>query len=111
MVTMTLYVRQQKTQMYRTVFWTLWERARVGWFERMAFKRILSYVKWIACLGSMHDAGCLGLMHWEDQEGWDGEEGGRGFRLGNTGTPVADPCQCMGKPIQYCKVISLQKIN
>ena len=27
MVTITLYVRQQKkTQMYRTVFWTLWER-------------------------------------------------------------------------------------
>ena len=31
MVTITLYARQQKeTQMYRTVFWTLWERGRVG---------------------------------------------------------------------------------
>ena len=30
MVTTTLYVRQQETQMYRTVFWTLWERERVG---------------------------------------------------------------------------------
>ena len=30
MVTMTLYVRQPKRQMYRTVFWTLWEKARVG---------------------------------------------------------------------------------
>ena len=29
MVTITLYVRQQETQMYRTVFWTLCERARV----------------------------------------------------------------------------------
>ena len=29
MVTITLYVRQQKTQIYRTVFWTLWEKARV----------------------------------------------------------------------------------
>jgi len=28
------------TQMYRTVFWTLWERARVGWFERMALKHV-----------------------------------------------------------------------
>ena len=28
MVTITLYVRQQKKQMYRTVFWTLWERER-----------------------------------------------------------------------------------
>ena len=26
--------------MYRTVFWTLWERARVGWFWRMASKHI-----------------------------------------------------------------------
>ena len=23
---------------------------------------------------------CLGLVHWEDPEGWDGEEGGRGDR-------------------------------
>ena len=23
-------------------------------------------------------------------------------------TPVMDSCQCMAKPIQYCKVISLQ---
>jgi len=29
--------------------------------------------------------------------------------MGNTCTPVADSCQCMAKPIQYCKVISLQK--
>ena len=30
------------------------------------------------------------------------EEGG--FRMGNTYTLVADSSQCMGKPIQYCKV-------
>ena len=28
--------------------------------------------------------------------------------MGNTCTPVADSCRCMAKPIQYCKVISLQ---
>ena len=28
MVTITLHARQQETQMYRTLFWTLWERAR-----------------------------------------------------------------------------------
>ena len=38
-----------------------------------------------------------------------GREVGEGFRMGNTCTPVADSCQCMAKPIQYCKVISLQK--
>ena len=31
MVTITLYARQKKeTQMYRTDFWTLWEKVRVG---------------------------------------------------------------------------------
>ena len=30
MVMITLYARQQKRQMYRTVFWTLWKRERVG---------------------------------------------------------------------------------
>ena len=29
---------------------------------------------------------------------------GGGFRMENTCTPVADSCQCMAKPIQYCKV-------
>jgi len=27
-----------------------------------------------------------------------------GFRMGNICTPVVDSCQCMAKPIQYCKV-------
>ena len=30
----------KETQMYRTVFWTLWERVRVGWFGRMALKHV-----------------------------------------------------------------------
>ena len=38
---------------------------------------ILSYVKWIASPGLMHDTGCSGLVHWEDPEGWNGEGGGR----------------------------------
>ena len=71
---------------------------------------IKSYVKRIASPGSMHDTGCSGLVHWGDPEGWDGmgREVGGGFRMGNTCTPVVDSCQCMAKPIQYCKVISLQ---
>ena len=67
-----------------------------------------------ACLTLLHGVtksqtcSCLGLVHWDDPEGWDGREVGGGFRMGNTCTPVADPCQCMAKPLQYCKVISLQ---
>ena len=28
--------------------------------------------------GLMHDIGCLGLVHWDNPEGWYGEGGGRG---------------------------------
>ena len=27
--------------------------------------------------GLLHDTGCLGLVHWDDPEGWNGEGGGR----------------------------------
>ena len=37
----------------------------------------LSHVKQITSPGSMHDTGCLGLVHWDDPEGQDGEGGGR----------------------------------
>ena len=30
----------KEPQMYRTVFWTLWERERVGSFGRMALKDV-----------------------------------------------------------------------
>ena len=43
---------------------------------------ILSYVKQIAIPGSMHEAGCSELVHWDDPEGWDGEGGGRGVQDG-----------------------------
>ena len=39
---------------------------------------ILPYVKQIASLGSMHDTGCSGLVHWDDPEGWHLGGGGRG---------------------------------
>ena len=43
---------------------------------------IVSYVKGIASLGSMHDTGCSGLVHWDDPEGWDRERDGRGVQDG-----------------------------
>ena len=33
---------------------------------------IISYKKGMASLSSMHDTGCLGLVHWNDPEGWYG---------------------------------------
>ena len=41
---------------------------------------IISYVKRIVSPGSMHDTGCLGLMHGDDPEGWYGEGGRRGVQ-------------------------------
>ena len=41
---------------------------------------IISYKKRITSLGSMQDTGCLGLVHWDDPEGWNGEEGGRAIQ-------------------------------
>ena len=36
----------------------------------------------IASPGSMHDTGCLGLVHWDDPEGWYEEGGERGVQDG-----------------------------
>ena len=32
--------------------------------------------------GFIHDTGCLGLVHWDDPEGWYGEGGGKGVQDG-----------------------------
>ena len=40
---------------------------------------IISCIKRVTSPGSMHDTGCLGLVHWDDTEGWYGEEEGSGW--------------------------------
>ena len=62
----------------------------------------ISCMKRVTSPGLMHDTGCLGLVHWDDPEGWYGEGGG--FRMGNTCIPVVDSLRYLAKPIQYCKV-------
>ena len=42
----------------------------------------ISYMKRITSPGSMHGTRCLGLVHWDDPEGWYREGGGRGFQDG-----------------------------
>ena len=63
---------------------------------------IISSMKQVASPSSMHDTGCLGLVHWDDPEGWYGEGGW--FRMGNTAIPVVDSFRYLAKLIQYCKV-------
>ena len=45
----------------------------------------------------MHEIGHSKMVHWDNAEGWDEEEGGRGFRMKDTCTPTADSCKCMAK--------------
>ena len=49
---------------------------------------------------SMLGAGATGMT----QRDVVGREVGGGFMFGIACTPVVDSCQCMAKPIQYCKV-------
>ena len=44
---------------------------------------ILSYKKWITSPGLMQDTGCLGLVYWDDPQGWYREGGGRGVQDGD----------------------------
>ena len=43
---------------------------------------MLPYVKQMSSQRSMHETGLSKLVHWDDPEGWDAEEGGRGFQDG-----------------------------
>ena len=65
---------------------------------------IISHMKRVTSPDSMHDTGCLGLVHLTTQRDGMGREEGGGFRMGNTCMPVADSFQYMAEPIQYCKV-------
>ena len=101
-----------ETQMYRTDFWTLWEKARVGCFERIALKHVY-YLGWnrspapAGCMRQVLGPGALGRPR---GIGWRGRwEGGSGW-----GIPVSPwliHVNVWQKPLQYCKVISLQLIK
>ena len=69
---------------------------------------IISYKKQIASPGSMQDTGCLGLVHWDDPEGWYGEGGGRGVQGGE------HVYTCGGFMLMYGKtntILQSKKIN
>ena len=113
MITITLYTRQQKQHRYiRTVFWILWVKMRVGWFERIALKHVYYHI-WnrspvqVRCMRQ----GAQGWYTGITQRDGMGREVGGGFRMGNTYTPMADSCLCMAKPLHYCKVIKINKLK
>ena len=77
-VMITLNARQQKRHRCIEQSFGLRGRGR-GWDDlgERHYACIISYMKRIASPGSMHDTGCLGLVHWDDPEGWFGEGEGR----------------------------------
>ena len=83
MVMITLYVRQQKR--HRCIEQSL-DSVGEGeggmiWGNGME-TCITSYKKRISSPGSIQDTGSLGLVHWDDPEGWYGEGVGRGVQDG-----------------------------
>ena len=103
---------EKETQMYRTEFWTLWEKARVGWSERIALKHVY-YQVWNrspAQVGYMRQVLRAGALERPKGMGWWGrwEEGsGWGMHV----NPWLIHVNVWQKPLQYCKVISLQLIK
>ena len=66
-------------------------------------------MKQITSPGLTHETGCSGLVHWDDPEGWDAEGGGGGGSGWGTHVhPWLIHVDIWQKPLQYCKVISLQ---
>ena len=52
----------------------------------------------------MHDTGCLGLVHWDDPEGWYGEGGGRRVQDGEDMYTCGGFILIFGKTNAICKV-------
>ena len=112
MVTITLYAKQKKRNRCIENFWTLWENARVGCFERTALKHVY-YLGWnrspaqVGCMRQVHRAGALGRprgIRWRGR--W---EGGSGW--GIHVNPWLIHVNVWQKSLQYYKVISLQLIK
>ena len=92
--------------MYRTDFWTLWEKSREksvgevegGMFQENSIKTcILSRVKQISSPGWMHETSARTWCTGKTQRDWVEREVGEGIRMGNTCISMADSCQCMTK--------------
>ena len=92
MVMITLYAKQKETQTYRTDFWTLWEKVRVGCSESIETS-ILSRVKQITSPGWMHETSAQGWCTGKTQRDGMGREAGGGIVMGNACKYMADSCQ------------------
>ena len=69
------------------------------------------WVKQITSPGWMHETSAQTWCTGKTQKDRAEREVGGGIGMGNTCKTMADSCRCMTKPLQYCKVISLQLIK
>ena len=85
--------------MYRTDYWTLWEKARVGgMFQENSMETcILSIVKQITSPGWIHEISAQGWCTGKTQRDQAEREVGEGIGMGNTCKSMADSCQCLTK--------------
>ena len=104
------YIYTEKKSMYTIDFWTLWEKARVGCFKRTASKHYLGWNRSPAQVGCMRQGlgpGALGRLRGIGRRGrW---EGGLGWGIHVKQWLIL--VNVWQKPLQYCKVISLQLIK
>ena len=83
-----------------------------GMFQENSIETcILSRVKQITSPGWMLETSAQAWCTGKTQRDQVEREVGGGIGMGNTCKSMADSCQCMAKPLQYCKVISLQLIK
>ena len=83
MVMITLYARQQKRHRCLEQSFGLLGKDEGGMIWENGIETcIISYMKRVTSPGSMHDIGCLGLVHWDDPEGWYVEGDGKGAQDG-----------------------------
>ena len=112
MVMITLYAKQKKK--HRCTEWTfrLWEKVRVGCFERTTSKQVY-YLGWnrspaqAGCMRQVLGPGALGRPR---GIGWRGTWEG-GSEWGTHVNPWLIHVNVWQKPLQYCKIISLQLIK
>ena len=98
--------------MHWKVIGTLWEKVRVGWSERITLKHVY-YQVWNR---SPAQVGCMRQVLWAGALGWPRRMGWGGRRKGRSGwgthvNPWLSHVNVWQKPLQYCKVISLQLIK
>ena len=111
-VMITLYAKQKMRHRCIEQTFGLWEKARVGCFERTALKHVY-YLGWnrspaqVGCMRWVLGLGALGRPR---GVGWRGRRE-RGSGWGMQVNPWLIHVNVWQKPLQYCKVISLQLIN